>query len=214
MTKRLAIVGASAGVGLECVKVALARGHEVSALSRSPVPVPDHAALARIQGSATRPEDMRRAVAGADAILVCLGVGRTLSSLGPTTLFSDFGRVLLQMQDQLGQTPVLVLSGFGAGESAQYHGLVASMMFKLVLGRVYEDKTALERQIEGSKLNWMLVRPGVLTDGPSTSPARAQTDYRSGMKVGSISRRTVAEFMVTQAEQPTMMHSKPALSAR
>ena len=212
MSKRLAIIGASAGVGLECVRVALERGHHVTTLSRSPVPVPEHVALTRVQGSATLAADLRRALAGADAVLVCLGVGRKLSSLGPTALFSDFGRELLRMQGELGETPVLVLSGFGAGES--YLPPVASLMFKLVLARVYRDKTALEQQIEASRLRWVLVRPGVLTDGPSTRPARAQTDYLPGMKVGSISRRTVAEFMVEQAEQPGMIGLKPALSAR
>ncbi len=209
--KHLAIIGASAGVGLECVQVALARGHRVTVLSRSPVPAPDHPSLTRVKGSATHVDDLRRALAGVDAVLVCLGVGK---KLGATTLFSDFGRALLQLQDELGQTPVLVLSGFGAGDSAAYQGPVASMLFKVFLGRVYEDKTALERQVEGSRLHWILVRPGVLTNGPSTHPARAQVDYRQGMKVGSISRRTVADFMVTQAEQPTMIGQKPALSAR
>ena len=59
----------------------------------------------------------------------------------------------------------------------------------------------------------MLVRPGRLTNGPSKGPAKVQVDYRPGMKVGSIPRRTVAEFIVTQAEAPTYLLQKPALSA-
>jgi len=68
--------------------------------------------------------------------------------------------------------------------------------------------------IEGSSLNWMLVRPGLLTNGDAPRPARVQVDYRRGMKVGSVSRLAVARFMVEQAEQPGFLQRKPALSAR
>ena len=211
MPLHLSIIGASAGVGLECVRVALARGHAVTTLSRGAVPVPDQPGLTRVQGSATRPDDLRRAVQGADAVLVCLGVGRRL---GATTLFSDFGRALLQVRDAVGTAPVVVLSGFGAGDSAAFHGPLAGAAFRLLLGRVYRDKTALDEMVAASGLRWVIARPGMLTNGASTGPARVQADYVRGMRVGAIPRRTVAEFMVGQAESPTLLGRKPALSAR
>jgi hypothetical protein len=100
------------------------------------------------------------------------------------------------------------------GGKGQYHGLMMGLVFQFILKDVYADKTRLEQMITASSLNWMLVRPGRLTNGPSTGPAKVQADYRPGMKVGSIPRRTVAEFMVTQAEAPTCLLQKPALSAR
>lgn len=211
MGMRICIIGASAGVGLQCVYVALERGHRVITLSRSLATLPDHQALTRIQGDATKSDDLCRAVADADAILVCLGTGL---STRPTSLYSDFGRALSIIEPEIRQTPVLVLTGFGADESGQYHGLLMGLMFRFILKDVYADKTRLEQMITASRLNWMLIRPGRLTNGRSTGPARVQVDYHRGMKVGSIPRRTVAEFMVTQAEAPTYLLQKPALSAR
>lgn len=211
MTKRICIIGASAGVGLECVRVALERGHCVVSLSRNVASLPRHPLLEIVQGNAKQVDDLRRATAGADAVLVCLGTGM---STRPTTLYTDFGAALIQLEDAMGDTPVLVLTGFGAGESAQYHGFWMGLLFRFMLKAVYDNKTALERMVTASRLNWMLVRPGVLTSGPSTGAAHVQTEYAKGMRVGRIPRRTVAEFMVGQAEAPTLMKTMPALSAR
>ncbi len=77
---KIAIIGASAGIGLEVTRLALQQGHEVTTLSRRIVPLPDHAKLRRVQGSATNPNDVRATVEGADAILVTLGVKSPLAT--------------------------------------------------------------------------------------------------------------------------------------
>ena len=89
---KIAIIGASAGIGLQCTRLALEKGHEVTSLSRRVVPLPDHTKLRRVQGSATNSNDVRAAVEGADSILVTLGVKSPFA----TTLFSDSARVLLR----------------------------------------------------------------------------------------------------------------------
>lgn len=211
MEKSITIIGASAGVGLECVKIGLERGHRITTLSRSINNFPSHPKLNTVQGSATKVEDLRKACAGADAILVTLGTGMDRK---PTTLYTDFGSALLSMQDELGQTPIQVLTGFGAGDSANYQGAIAKLLFSLLLKAVYENKSALEQMIESSSLNWSLVRPGLLTKGDTDSLPKVQTTYQKGMKVGSVSRKSVARFMIEQAENPTCLHQKPALSAR
>lgn len=209
MSKNITIIGASAGVGLQCVRVALERGHTVTTLSRNTASLPRHAALKALEGSATRVDDLRRSLAGADAAIVTLGTGMDRK---PTTLYTDFGRALIAVQSELGNTPIQVLTGFGAGDSSAYQGWFAKMLFNLLLKAVYENKSELEAMIEASSLNWSLVRPGMLTNKPSALPANAQVSYRMGMKVGSVSREAVARFMIQQAENPTCLRQKPALS--
>lgn len=211
MNKRISIIGASAGVGALCVALALERGHRVSTLSRRVEGLPSHPALQVLKGSATDVQDLRDAIHGADAVVVTLGTGMDRK---PTTLYTDFGRALLQLQPELGQTPIQILTGFGAGDSAAYQGPVARLLFRLLLKAVYENKTALEDMVQASALNWSLVRPGLLTNGSSAQPAHVQVHYRPGMKVGAVSRGAVARFLVDQAEQAGYQHLKPALSAR
>jgi putative NADH-flavin reductase len=206
---KIAIIGASAGIGLQCTRLALERGHEVTALSRRIVPLPDHLKLRRVQGSATYPNDIRAAVEGAEAILVTLGVKSPFA----TTLFSDSARILLQVLKETSSSPTLiVLTGFGAGDSWEYNSFPMKLMFTLLLKNVYEDKSEQERLIAGEYPRWEIVRPGRLTNGAMTGRYRVLDELAKGMTVGAISRSDVAHFMVAQAEHPTYLGKYPALS--
>jgi putative NADH-flavin reductase len=206
---KTAIIGASAGIGLQTTRLALERGHDVTTLSRRVVPHPDHAKLNRVQGSATNPSDVRAAVEGTDAILVTLGVKSPFA----TTLFSDSARILLQVLKEKGSSPTLiVLTGFGAGDSWSYNSFPMKLLFTLLLKAVYADKGEQERLIAGGYSRWEIVRPGRLTNGALTGHYRVLDELMEGLKVGGISRADVAHFMVAQAENPTYLGKYPALT--
>lgn len=206
---KITIIGASAGIGLDATRIALQQGHEVTSLSRRIVPLPDHAKLRRVQGSAINLTDVRAAVEGADAILVTLGVKSPFS----TTLFSDSADSLLQVLQETGSSAtVIVLTGFGAGDSWSYNSLPIQLLFALLLKRVYGDKTEQERIITEGYPRWEIVRPGRLTNGAMTGQYRVLDTLVEGMKVGAISRADVAHFMVAQAEHPTYLSKYPALT--
>jgi uncharacterized protein YbjT (DUF2867 family) len=63
----------------------------------------------------------------------------------------------------------------------------------------YEDKTRQEAVVRGSGLDWTLVRPGVLTNGPpkGLGAVRASTDL-SGVQVSTISRADVGAFCLRE----------------
>ncbi len=206
---KIAIIGASGGVGLQVTRLALLKEHEVSTLSRRVVPLPDHAKLRRVQGSATNPNDVRATVEGAAAILVTLGVKSPFA----TTLFSDSARLLLQVLKETGSSPTLiVLTGFGAGDSWGYNSIPMKVLFTLFLKRAYVDKSEQERLIAGGYPRWEIVRPGRLTNGTMTGYYRVLDKLAEGIKVGAISRADVAHFMVGQAQNPTYLGKYPALT--
>lgn len=206
---KITVIGASAGIGLESIRLALQKGHEVTGLSRRIVPLPDHAKLRRVQGSATDPSNVRAAVEGADAVLITLGV----KSPFPTTLFSDSARILLRVLQETGSSATLiVLTGFGAGESWSYNSLPMKVLFTLLLKAVYADKSEQERVVAAGYPRWEIVRPGRLTNGAMTGSYRVLDDLVKGMKVGAISRSDVAHFMIAQAENPTCLGKYPALT--
>jgi putative NADH-flavin reductase len=206
---KIVVIGASAGVGLQAARLALEQGHEVTTLSRRVLPLPDHPKLRRIQGSATNPHDVRTAAEGAGAILVTLGVKSPFA----TTLFSDSARLLLQVLQETSSTPTLiVLTGFGAGDSWSYNSLPMKLFFTLLLKAVYADKSEQERLIACGYPRWEIVRPGRLTNGTMTGRYRVLDDLVEGMKVGAISRSDVAHFMVAQAAHPTYLGKYVALT--
>jgi putative NADH-flavin reductase len=206
---KITVIGASAGVGLQGTRLALQKEHEVSTLSRRSIPLPDHAKLKRVQGSATSPKDVRAVVEGADAILVTLGVKSPFA----TTLFSDSARILLRvLQDTGSSATLIVLTGFGAGDSWSYNSLPMKLLFTLLLKKVYANKGEQERIIAEAYPRWEIVRPGRLTNGTMTGHYRVLDHLVEGMRVGAISRADVAHFMLTQAEQPTYLGKYVALT--
>ncbi|HQR44561.1 MAG TPA: NAD(P)H-binding protein [Thermoanaerobaculia bacterium] len=208
---RVAVIGASAGVGLETVRQALERGHEVTSLSRRVESLPESPRLRKVRGSSTMAADVKASVDGAEAVLVTLGTG---SSTKPTTLYSDSARVLLSVLKETGSTPPLVvLTGFGAGESWDYNAPLMKLAFSVLLRAVYADKSEMERLIAAGYPRWEMVRPGRLTNGPVTGRVRVLPELTKGMKVGAVSRRDVAHFLVAQAERPTFLGKYPALAS-
>ena len=206
---KIAVLGAYAGIGLQCVRLALQKGHEVVTLSRRVVPIPDHVKLTRVLGSATDAEAVRRAVEGVEAVLVTIGTKSPL----PTTMFSDSARILLQVLKEIGSSPTLiVLTGFGTGDSWNYNSFPMKILFTLALKQVYLDKERQEELIATGYPRWEIVRPGRLTNGSMTGRYRVLDTLADGMKVGAIARADVAQFLVAQAEQPTYLGKHPALT--
>ena len=206
----ITIIGASTGVGLETVKRALERNHNVTTLSRSEINLPSNSCLTMLKGSATNKDDLIKSIEKADAVIVALGTGK---SMKPTTLYSDFAKLLVEVQAETNtQIPFIVLTGFGAGESGKYNGFIMKLFFKFLLKDVYADKTKMEEIITISKLNWEIVRPGLLKDKPLTEKYRAETKLYKGINIGSINRSDVADFLVKQAENPTEINKYISLS--
>lgn len=206
----ITIIGASAGVGLETVKIALERKHKVTTLSRSEISLPGNPNLTTLKGSATNKDDLKKAIENADAVIVALGTGK---SMKPTTLYSDFAKLLVEVQfETKTQIPFIILIGFGAEESGKYNGFVMKLFFKFLLKDVYSDKTKMEEIISNSKINWEIVRPGLLKDKPLTEKYRTETKLFKGINIGSINRADVADFLVKQAENPTELNQYVSLS--
>src|SRR6476620_219348 len=174
------IVGASRGIGLETVKATLKAGHSVRALARSARRIPiDHPKSEKIAGDALERATVKRALSGIDVVVQSLGVAAGLEAIfKPTRFFSKATRVLVTAMEEAQVKRLICVTGCGAGTSRGRGGFLYNAAFHLLLGRVYDDKDVQERIIRRSKLEWMIVRPVILTDGPKTNAYRAFVDPR------------------------------------
>ncbi|GAB3513003.1 NAD(P)-dependent oxidoreductase [Emticicia fontis] len=206
----ITIIGASSGLGLQTVKRALERNHRVTTLSRSEGQLLNDTNLIKIKGDATRKEDLKKSLSSAEALIVTLGTGKSIKA---TTLYSDFARLLVEIHEENELAiPVIVLTGFGAGNSGRYNSLLLQIAFFVALRKVYADKTRMEEIISASNMLWVIARPGLLNDGELTEEYRVENRLFKGVKIGGISRADVADFLVRQAENPTELRRFPALS--
>jgi putative NADH-flavin reductase len=207
---KIAIIGATAGIGLAALQQALDKGYAVTALSTNTATLPDHASLTKINGSATSVNDMKKAMTAADAVLITIGT----KNKKPNTLFSDTANALVKAGAELDfKGPVLVITGFGAGKSSGFLSFFMRLVIRLFLKHQYIDKTLMEEIIVQSPLKWEMVRPGMLSDGPLTQRYKVMPDLFKGMKVGKISRADVADFLLKEVQKPRLIHQYPAITS-
>lgn len=206
----LTIIGASSGIGLNTVNLALTKKHHITTLSRSTQTIPDSPLITKISGDATLTTDISKAIASADAVIIT--IGKKGKGSNPSTLFSNTAKAFLQAAKEINYTgTVLIVTGFGAGESFKYHTLLIKLIFWLFLKTEYEDKNRMEQLFSASNMNWEIVRPGMLTNKAATRTYKVYTELEKGMKVGSISREDVAIFLLEQAEKPTLLEKYVSL---
>lgn len=203
----IAVIGASRGIGLAVVQAALEDGHEVTALVRVPARMTiSHPRLRIIAGDAQDPDAIAKAVAGQDVVCDCLGTKNVTKT---TTLFSRCAENLAKAlkPEQL----LIAVTGMGTGDSRGHGGFVYDhLMLPFVLRRIYADKDRQERIIMSKVARWIIVRPGLLTNGPRTGRYRALVDLR-GIHGGRISRADVADFILSQVKSPEFIGKTPML---
>ncbi len=208
----ITIIGASGGIGLETVKRGLNRKHTITTLSRSKIEIEENKSLNRLLGDATNKTDLLKSIQNAEALIVTLGTGKNMK---PTTLFSDFARLIVEIhKENKINIPLIFVTGFGAGESKNYVPWLVKMFLKYLLKDVYADKTKMEENITNTDLNWTVVRPGRLLDKELTEKYRVENKLFKGINIGGINRADVADFLIKQAENQTQLKKYIGLSEK
>ena len=207
------VIGATGGTGQAIVREACARGHAVTALVRSQAnAVALLAGATLVAGDARNTEAVSRALEGCDVVLSALGT-RQISLFRPVTMMSEATRVLVDGMTERGVARLVCITGVGAGDSAGHGGFVYDRLIKpIVLRTIYDDKDRQEAVIRGSGLEWVIVRPTVLTDGLATGQIRATT-HLDDIHGGRISRADVATFVVAQASSGEWLRKTPLITS-
>ena len=206
------VIGGSRGIGAAVCQAAASRGHRVRAMSRSGLaPSVNGRDVIGIKGDALNAADVARSLEGIDFVVQALGVPPSLDLITkPVTLFSEATSVLLPAMKAAAVRKLVSVTGFGAGDSNASINLLQRLPFMFLLGRAYDDKSEQERLIEASDLDWLIVRPGVLTSGPPSGRYRVLTrpsDWRNGL----VSRADIASFIVSRIESDLLGREKPVI---
>lgn len=201
----LALFGATGGTGRETLKQALAQGDAVTALVRTPSKLDiTHDQLTIVEGDVLDQGAVDQVVAGQDAVIISLGN----TPNNPDLVVSKGTRHILDAMHRFGVRRTVVVTAIGVGDSRDHVPLAFKMLMRTVLKKAYEDKEIQEQDVRSSGLDWIIVRPGGLTDGPATG------DYTVGQKVktGQVSRADVAEFVLKQVTDDTYLHQTPSIA--
>lgn len=212
MMAKVLVIGASKGIGLETVRRALEMDHGVRALARSaPSIAVNHPQLEKMAGDALDPATVKRALDGIDVVIQALGVSGSPDILfKPIRLFSDATRVLVAAMEETGVKRLIAVTGLGAGDSRGKAGFLYNAFIQLILVRAYDDKDLQERIIRNSALDWVIARPGGLTNGARSDRYKVLTSPKD-WRAGFISRADVADFLVKQIDSDTYLRQAPVL---
>jgi len=205
---RLLVFGASGRTGQELVRQALERGHSVDAVVRLPSASADQPGLTVIQGDVTDNGLVDRVVPGHDAVVSTLGVGTPLKH--DPGVIEGIGHIVRAMEAE-GVRRLLYLSFIGVRESRRAVGVVLRYVVPIPLREEIADHEAKERLIKASSLDWTIVRPPKLTNGPWTGRYRAGETIRTRVPVPTLSRADTADFMLRELEHPAFVNGAPRL---
>jgi putative NADH-flavin reductase len=208
---RILIVGATGGTGRQLVAQALERGFAVTALVRDPARLRvDHPQLTVVQGDVLDPVSLEAAMRGQEAVVSALGHKRYFY---PTRILSEGTRNILRVMATNGVPRLVCETSLGIGDGAGRLGLYYTLFtIPVILPFYFWDKTRQERLIAESGVEWVIVRPGALTNGDKRG------SLRHGRRVGSflwtvrISRADVADFMLNQLESDGYLRTAPGVA--
>jgi putative NADH-flavin reductase len=204
---QIALFGVTGGTGRQVLEQALAAGHRVTALVRDPTKLGQaNGGLTVIEGNVLNRSDVARTVAGSDAVICALGNTRN----NPATVVSTGTQNIVEAMRQHNVRRLIVVTSLGVGDSKEQVPFFFKVLSWTVLRNAMREKAAQEAIVRASGLDWTIVRPGGLTDGPRTGRYRAGLDPK--IKAGQIARADVAAFLLQQLTDQTFLHQTPAIT--
>jgi uncharacterized protein YbjT (DUF2867 family) len=186
----LAVLGATGRTGRLVVEQALASGHTVTALVRSPEKLTTgNPNLRVVSGKATDTSAVSRALEGTDAVISTLG--------GNGSVIADSTAAIVAAAHQTGVSRVVVLSSFFVERDRL--DAVTRLLTGIAMRALINDKSAGEQALRRSDLEWTIVYASLLTDGPARGSVAVLPASAKRHMTQKVSRADVATWMLQAA---------------
>lgn len=195
---KILLFGATGPTGRHILAQALTKGHTVTAFVRDLGRLTNRDERVRvIVGDTTRDQPaIADALIGQDVVVSALGRHNTLRS---DHLIERSMRMIVPAMERGGVRRLILLSAFGVGESRRDAPWIPRVMYRVLLSDIFRDKLAGEKRVRQSGLDWTIVYPTLLTNGPLTLRYRAG-EWLELHGLPRISRADVARFILIEAE--------------
>ncbi len=207
---KILVFGATGSTGQQVVRQALSKGHDVTAFVRNPEAHPFTDDRLRIVVGDTTHDESRiaEALRGQDVVVSALGRRSTLKS---DNLISLSMRAIVPAMERASVRRLMLVSAFGVGESRKDAPWFPRIMYRVLLSDIFGDKKTAEDNLRRSRLEWTIVYPVLLTNGPLTGR------YRFGERLEmhglpKISRADVAHFILTEIDSRAFVRKVAVIS--
>jgi putative NADH-flavin reductase len=151
-----------------------------------------------------------QAIAHQDAVVCALGA-KTLWRRQPQLTIGMHN--ILSSMEQMHVSRLVYLSADTVHEARPaLNPLRRYLLIPVLLHNTAADHELDEAMIQQSHLDWIIVRPPVLTDGPLTGRYRSGAHLASTRLIPQISRADVADFMLDQLTNDAFLHQAPIVA--
>jgi uncharacterized protein YbjT (DUF2867 family) len=197
---KILVIGASQGTGALCVKIALEKGHLVTAFARTPSKLEiNNTHLTKVAGDFHNENSVREAVKGHDAVIICASSTTLKGFREKPDYFSQGTKFCINAMKEQGVKRLVVLSAHGVGDSYDVASWVQrKLLIDRLLKDVFRDHDIQERMVRESGLEFVIARPTRLTNGKAKGKYMRTTEPKS--IPSSISRADLADFLVASCE--------------
>ena len=202
---QLTVFGATGKVGGHVVRQALERGDQVTAVVRDPARLAArHERLDVVVADLTDPAPLVPALAGRQAAISAVGA-RHRRDAGVATAATA---TILAATAAAGVRQFVAVSAAPVGPVPPGEGVVTRTvvlpLLRWVFRDVYADLARMEAEIRLSGLDWTIVRPPKLTNGPLTGHYRVAPENVA--RSMTISRADVADAMLSALDDADRVH--------
>ena len=209
----LIIFGASGGTGKLLTQQSLQNGYNVTAYVRTPENFNlKHPKLKVVKGDILNLSEIEKAINGHDAVLSC--IGSPANKIG--IIRSQGTKNIIEAMNKSGIKRFICQTSLGYGDSIKTLDRTPwyfkHLIVPYILKKGFADHALQEKHIKESDLDWIIVRPGNLTDGDYTGVYQHGFPSDSKQIQVKISRADVADFMLKQIEDDTYLRKTPGLS--
>jgi putative NADH-flavin reductase len=195
----LLVFGASGATGRQVVTQGLERGHTITAFVRTPGKLTiAHPKLKIVQGNVGDAAAVSNAIKGQDAVVSTLGVGTPLRH-DPAVI--DGVRYVLRAMGNWGVRRLIYVSFIGVSDSRGSAGFIVRHIARWPLRNEIHDHEVKEGLVMNSGLDWTIVRPPTLTNGPRTINYRTGSDIAARSILPTLSRADVADCILQELEK-------------
>lgn len=207
---KIVVFGASGGVGMKVVELAVEAGHKVTAFVRKPSNFPiTHPNLALFQGDSMDGAAVEKAIAGQEAVISALGPTRPPV---PGMMETAAKNIVAGMQKH-GVCRLVSTTGAGVRQPEDKPKLMDHLigaLLNLLAKDVVLDSAANVKVIQTSDLDWTVVRYPRLMDGTHTGKYRV--GYTSKDSSTQLSRADGADFVVKEVVEKKWLRKLPLVS--
>jgi len=189
---KVAIAGGHGKIAMQLERLLAERGDSAVGLIRNPDQSDDlrEAGAEPVVCDLEADGDVAAAIEGADAVVFAAGAGPGSGAERKRTMDLGGAVKLIEAAKQAGISRYLIVSSMGAADPPAEGGDT--------FGEYLRAKAGADQALMQSGLDYTVVRPGHLTDGPATGKVK----IGKGLDSGEVSRADVAAVLLACLDEP------------